>query len=555
MKYFFTFIFASSILFAQIGFVEHDHPVLSFLERMKTGNIIQDFDPFEFPKTRSEVTELLVKIDSVKYKLSEIDRKILGDFLTEFSFDINGDESKYSSIFGKNKIHDHLSQNEKFVYFSADSSRFNTFVKFILDYDYIYEKNRSADSARNVSLIKFGGKIRGSFLDHFGYSFKATNGTFSGDKTLAQEKGDLRYNYKFQLPGDSNSGDNYFDDTEGYLMAEFDFFNMRLGRDRINIGYGPVKYILSSNPPKIDHISLNFKYGIFSFSYMHGKLLGKMSVTDDPVEGRIREINEKYLAYHRFDFEFSKHFTLGIGEIAVYSGRSIDLSYLNPFNFYKSVEHANQDRDNSLLFFDIKNNSFSGVSFYSTFMIDDIDFSKIGTDWYGNNFLLNLGAQLTPFASVLPLVFDLQYIRLDPYFYSHHINENNYTHLNYNIGPEINPNSQSVIAQVTFSPHYRVEIKVNYQYSEHGANEIDEEGNVIVNHGGDIQVGHRKDDPTNVKFLDGIFEVSRILKANITYEPVLNYYLRFSFIYRNENLAYGKKNDVLESAISILLRI
>jgi hypothetical protein len=554
VKYFIPLVFAASALYAQIGFVEYNHPVLPFLERMKTMNVIEDFDPFEFPKTRSEIVRHLIKIDSSNYNLSLIDRKILNDFLTEFAFDIDGDESKYSSIFSKNKNHEHLSQKEKFVYFDADSSRFNVFAKFLFNYDYIYEDNRVEDSIRTVSLFRYGGKIRGSFLNNFGYSIQGTNGTYSGNKSLAQEKGDLRYNYKFHLSDESTSGKDYFDDTEGYLMTEFDFFNLRLGRDRINIGYGPVKYILSNNPPKMDHVSLNFKYGIFSFSYIHGKLLGNTTVTQDSVEGSLSEVTEKYIAYHRFNFEFSRHITLGIGEIAVYSRRSIDLSYLNPFNFYKSVEHSNQDRDNSLLFFDLKNNSIDGLSFYSTFMMDDIDFGKLGTDWYGNNFLLNLGLQAAPFANILPLVLDVQYLRLDPYFYTHRINGNNYTHLNFNIGPEMHPNSQSIFAQVTFFPHHRLELQLNYQYSEHGANVLDDNGNVIINYGGDIDVGYRKGDPTEVKFLDGIFEVSRIFKANITYEPVLNYYFRLAFLYKREDLAFGK-NDLIESTFSIFVSI
>lgn len=555
MKYLFLFLIISSALYAQIGFVEYNHPVLPFLERMKTIRIIEDFDPFELPKTRSEISGHLLRIDSLKNNLSSIDKKMLNDFLIEFAFDLNGDESKYSSIFGKNNIHDHFSQKEKFVYFSADSTKFNTFVKFLFNYDYIYENNRNADTNRSVSLFRYGGKIRGSFLNNFGYSIKGTNGTFSGDKTLAQEKGDLRYNYKFNMSGETNSGNDYFDDTEGYLMTEFEFFNVRLGRDRVNIGYGPIKYIISDNPPKMDHISLNLKYGIFSFSFIHGKLLGNKTTFSDSVQGGITEVTEKYLAYHRFNFDFSRHFTLGLGEIAVYSRRSIDLSYLNPFNFYKSIEHSNQDRDNSLLFIDIKNNSFTGLSFYSTFMLDDIDFGKLGTDWYGNNFLFNLGIQAAPLADKLPLVIDLQYLRLEPYFYTHRIYENRYTHLDYNIGPVLHPNSHSFYTQVTVIPHYRLKVQLSYQYSEHGANELDNDGNLLVNHGGDISAGHRQNDPTTAKFLNGIFEISRIIRANITYEPIKNYYMKLAFLYKNEDLAYDLKIDIFETTFSILLRI
>lgn len=556
MKYIFLFLSISSTLFAQIGFVEYNHPVLPFLERMKTINIIEDYDPFELPKTRSEISANLVRIDSLKNNLSSIDKQILNDFLIEFAFDISGDESKYSSLFGKNKVRDHFSQKEKFVYFTADSTKFNTFFNFLFNYDYIYENNRNSDTSRSVSLFNFGGKVRGSFLDHFGYSILATNGTYMGDKSLAQEKGNLRYNYKFYLTGENDSGKDYFDETEGYLMTEFEFFNVRIGRDRVNIGYGPMKYIMSDNPPLLDHISLNIKYGIFSFSYLHGKLLGDITVTRDPVEGDIRNVSEKYLAYHRFNFDFSRHFTMGVGEIVVYSKRSIDLSYLNPFNFYKSVEHSNQDRDNSLLFFDFKNNSFNGLSFYSTVMIDDIDFGKLGTDWYGNGFLFNVGSQISPIQKIIPLAIDLQYLRLNPYFYTHRYHENRYTHQGFNMGPELQPNSHSFFGQLTIFPHYRLRLLISYQYSEHGANEADEKGDLAVNYGGDINNGHSfSRDSETAKFLDGIFEISRITKAQISYEPIKNYYIKLSFLYKNEELAYKIKNDIFETTFSILLRI
>ena len=153
MKKIFLILIISSTLYAQVGFVEYNHPVLPFLERMKTMNIIEDYDPFELPKSRSEVTGNLVRIDSLKNKLSWIDKRILNDFLIEFAFDINGDESKYSSIFGKNKNHQHFSQKEKFIYFTADSTKFNAFLNLLFNYDYIYEQNRNYDTKRRKRRI------------------------------------------------------------------------------------------------------------------------------------------------------------------------------------------------------------------------------------------------------------------------------------------------------------------------------------------------------------------------------------------------------------------
>jgi hypothetical protein len=59
---------------------------------------------------------------------------------------------------------------------------------------------------------------------------------------------------------------------------------------------------------------------------------------------------DKFLVYHRIGFNINRHFNFGVGEFIIYGRRGIDLSYLNPFAFYKSIEHSNRDRDNSMLF-------------------------------------------------------------------------------------------------------------------------------------------------------------------------------------------------------------
>ena len=147
---------------------------------------------------------------------------------------------------------------------------------------------------------------------------------------------------------------------------------------------------------------------------------------------------------------------LGLGEIVIYANRSIDLSYLNPFAFYKSVEHANQDRDNSILFFDLANNSIEGLKFYSTIMLDDIDFGKLGTGWYGNQILLNLGLYSANFYKYIPLEISLQYLRIDPYVFTHRILESNYTNLGFGLGADIPPNSETYILGFKYYFTYRL---------------------------------------------------------------------------------------------------
>ena len=140
------------------------------------------------------------------------------------------------------------------------------------------------------------------FLNKFGFYIEATNGTFAGNKTAALSKSNLKYNYKFNLDLTTHAGTDYFDETLGFLIADFDYVKFKIGRDRKIIGYGKNNYIVSDNAPPMDYVSLDINYKFLNFSYFHGKLLGTSSIKSDSIEGELRTVTDKFIAYHRFGF-------------------------------------------------------------------------------------------------------------------------------------------------------------------------------------------------------------------------------------------------------------
>lgn len=511
-------------VYSQIGYVEVNHPVYNFLERMQSLHNIESYNSFEIPKTRKDIVKCISELLVNKEKLSFIDKNTLDDFLVEFEFDLFNKTQSYYSLFENTTETTLFNQKEKFLYYYTDSSKFNTFVKFVGSGETLYLVDKYNSENKSSSLFTFGAEIRGTISNNFGFYAKATNGLQFGNTELASFKNNLKYNYKFNSDHDSSQ---YFDETIGYLSAEFDFIKFKIGRDRVNIGYGFSKSIMDNYAPPMDYISMQINYSIISFSFFHGHLFGGSSIIPNDISGVQNKINDKYIAYHRLGLNFSKHLQFGVGETIIYANRNIDFSYLNPFNFYKSAEHANQDRDNSMLFFDFKNNSVAGLMLYGTFVIDDIDFSKLGTQWYGNKFLYDFGAKYELFPNLFPLTVGIQYLRINPYVYAHRFADNNYTSMNYGIGSNIQPNSESYIFDLKYKPHYRIELELSYQFVKHGANKIDNNGNVLINYGGDILVGHRVDDSDNVSFLNGVQETTNHFIVTAKYEPIKNYLITF----------------------------
>lgn len=542
------------ILQAQVGYVDIEHNVYPFLERMDRLNFIENYDRFEIPKTRREIASFLSGVMKNNAMLNHTDKKKLNDFLNEFEFDINLTTENYTSLFSGNPVSDHYSQKEKFIYYYEDGANASLFLNFVANGINIYKHDSKLNENNNSTLFNFGGILRGSFLNHFGFSIKATNGSYFGDKNLARTYEGLRYNYKLSR-FQEGIGNEYFDETEGYFAVDYEYVKLKIGRDRVKLGNGVIKTVLSDNSPPMDYVYFGLKYKSFNFSHYHGKLLGTDSLFIDPVQDGIKTVVDKYYVYHRFGMDFSKHLSLGVGEMTIYANRNMDLSYLNPFNFYKSIEHINQDRDNSLLFFDISNNSIDGLKFYSTVIIDDINFGQLGTKWYGNQTVIEVGASSSLLYNFVPLDAEIQFIRADPYVYTHRISENNYSSLGFPLVSTIQPNSTNIVFKLDYFPVNRLDLSFKYIHTIHGANEYDSEGNLIVNHGGNFDFGHRVGDSNNAGHLDGILEYSNSFEFQLRYEPIKNIILKGQLNFVNRNLILDRSEEYFQSIVTLGVKL
>ncbi|MDP4114973.1 MAG: hypothetical protein Q8903_02495, partial [Bacteroidota bacterium] len=316
-----------------------------------------------------------------------------------------------------------------------------------------------------------------------------------------------------------------------------------ISHQRMKIGNGIMGTIIDASAPPFDYLFLNFKYSFFQFDYFHGKLLAQGTFPQDSITGLNTTIPDKYIGYHRLGFNISKHFSFGVGEMIIYKDRSIDLSYLNPLNFYKSTEHFNRDRDNSMLFVDFANNSFKGLKLFSTVLIDDIDFGKIGKKWYGNQTLYNIGFSSDNLYAIIPLSVSFQFIHVENYVFTNRLPNNNYTTFGLNLAGDLEPNSNTFCFQFDYRITNRLAAAINYSYTKHGMNVKDSLGNVINNVGGDINFGHRVMDNTSVGFLDGDLEIKHNLGLSLSYEPINQIICSLKALYLNNEI---KKKLVLE---------
>jgi hypothetical protein len=539
-----------SFLIAQAEYVDAKNPVYDFLERMETLKLIENYNPFEIPKSRDEIGDYLKEVIANEHKLDMVDRKILRDLKTEFEYEIYGTLDSSESLIGGSS-YNLFDQNERYLYFYDDPGKANIFINLITEGELIHRNSTSLDVNSFSSLGYYGGEIRGTLLNKFGFFIKGYQGQVFGNRETARLKKEVAYNYKYNLEPD----EGYFDETSGYVSADFDLLRLKFGRDRLKIGHGVMKPLLSDNSPMFDYLSLNLRYKFFSFFYFHGKLIGNSFYAFDDVTGGENIVEEKYIGYHRMAFDLSNSVSLGAGEVIIYGDRGIDLSYLNPFAFYKSVEHSNQDRDNSLLFFDLNTKPAKGLKVFGTLLIDDISFGKIGSGWWGNQTLLHTGIYSSNLYKIAPVDFNMEYIRVEPYTFTHRFERNSYTNNGYNLGSDIQPNSELFFSQINYRFNHRLSFTVSYRYTVHGANPVNSDGSVKVNVGGNINFGHRVDDSESVNFLDGDIEYLRDFSALFLYEPFNQMFFKIRFSYLNNSLQNSVSQQETQAFFTVFVRI
>lgn len=531
--------------YAQItNYIESNHRVYEFLSRLYIQGVINNYDEFEIPKSKNDVFGYFRQAEKNIEIMNTLDRETLAEFISEFALDYRTDSSSVVSLFPELRLKNILENKNNYLFYSYDTSGTSFFLSAIANVNVLYNKN--SKEAKNSILARVGGAFKGNYKKNFGFYIEGTNGKYWGNKELTFEIPELRYNYKY-ASGDDVTFAGYFDESRGYLLYETEAVKIKLGRDNKLFGYGALKTIIAPANSILDNFTFNLDYKFFHYSYSLNKILSRSFADGRP------KTNDKYFAYHRMSFDLGKNNRLSFGEIIVYANRGIDLSYINPFGFYKNLEHSNQDRDNAMLFFDYETRPVNNLRLYGMFLIDDIDFSKLGNGWYGNKTLINAGADLFVNLSGQPVTFSGQFIRIEPYVYSHHILENNFSHNGFSMIDPLHPNSAVTDIRAKIPLTALINADIGFTYQIHGAN-IYSDGKLTGNYGGNSLEGFRNGDREHIKFLDGKKEFYREFYLDINAYVMKNYRMGILLKYRNGNINYLSYDDIFAN-ISFGIRL
>jgi hypothetical protein len=226
------------------------------------------------------------------------------------------------------------------------------------------------------------------------------------------------------------------------------YFQFQLGHGKHFWGDGYRSLFLSDNSPNYPY----FRIATSFWKIRYVNLWAQMLDINRPMPDG--SFTRKYVASHFLSWNVSKRLNIGLYETVVYhdtSGtRGLDLNYLNPFIFYRSVEaNLNSASGNAILGLNLKYKLTNNQFIYGQFLLDEFNSQFISKSWWGNKYGYQLGFKsFNTFIPNLMVQGEINMVR--PYTYSHYITSQSYGHYNQALAHPLGSNFREFVGNVRY---------------------------------------------------------------------------------------------------------
>lgn len=476
-------LIVSSLFSTQIH-VSINDPIYSYLDRMATMGVIRNIFNDALPLNRDEITKSLKKIYEKKDQLSQVDRKILYEYFSDYRYELK--DKKHWKIKENSNTYLRFSKiknfkddfNDIFTY-RNNSEDLHLFVHenddemLWLDLDFMGKIETQNKSVREIG--KMGFIISSQIGEHFSLymdAYEYAQTTQEGFDYLSSEMNN---------PFDHIVEDIYFaDKSDAYIQHISKLGSFTLGKEPLHWGNSNNSMILSKSDSNASYAFVKWERKFYKskFTFLHGSLLPKDSYIDSISERKA--YSKKYLVGHRWEFMPWDKFHFGFTEMVIYGERNPDLTYLIPSIFLWPSQHNLMDRDNTMMSFEFEYFPFDKMKLYGSWFLDELSFDKLFSKWWANKFGYQMGIHFTPKLSKLSTDFVFEFTAVRPWTYTHKYSINSFTHAGENLGFEYGPNTQLFYIQNRWWITKRQTMTFEYQLLKRGIKSVTDTTNYVV---------------------------------------------------------------------------
>ncbi|MDR3704403.1 MAG: capsule assembly Wzi family protein [Paludibacteraceae bacterium] len=384
-------------------------------------------------------------------------------------------------------------------------------------------------SLRDVSQEKI-------LLAYRQYYNVATKSPFTGNDTSVTKSGYISNMMGGAYKLNGTGGGDYSEMRCG-IYYSWKWGHIGFAKDQITFGdaYNGSN-ILSGNTPTFPFIKLNLKPAKWiELNYMHAWLV---SMVADSSQYYVENTGEKaywykhkYMAANMLTIKPIDKFSFSIGNSIIYSEDNINVAYLIPFAFYKSIDETitrdQTENQNSQVFFNISSRNIKHLHLYTSIYVDEFSYKRL-TNSQSNPISYKFGFRLSNYP-VQNLTLTGEYTRNQIITYKNSIPSIDYTSNGYLLGSYLGDNAQEFYLALQYRPVSRLQMKLSYTFAEKG---------------NDYQYFRSSVDETLAQpFMKDVVWKNNTLSFKTTYELFRNAYATVQLDYSNIK-AYDVSGDL-----------
>lgn len=453
------------ISFAQIVF-EHQNSegINQFCEEL-TGKETLELNSLIKPYSRLEISEVLQAAAQKQDFLNRRQKKELAYYLQVFGLE-SGEQIKtpLKSQFAQNR----LLLNYRDLEIRYHDSTFRFSIRPIAGYT--LESNGEEQIYRQIaglSAMAYVGKhigVYASLRDQFQSGFPRSSPAY-----FTQEAGG---NYKIN-EGGRIGGE--FSEMRGGITYSFKQGSIGMVKDHVVWGEGyHGSNIFSGRTPSFPMIVFKLKPAKWiELNYFHGWLVSEVidsSRSYYTTNGDYRGLYvPKYIAANMLTIRPWRGINVSAGNSIVYSDMPVQLGYLIPVMFYKSLDHTINhgiDNQNSQMYASLSIRRINNLHFFLNYFIDDFSVTRIHNPDRHNFTSLKVG--YASFNFLIPnILTGFEYTRTNPVTFKHRVPSTTFETNKYNLGHYLRDNSEEYHAWIRWKPFAFFDFKVSYTHAIH----------------------------------------------------------------------------------------